>query len=103
MDLQSYSLADLHDLHQQISAEIARRESAERVEALKKVQQLMAQHGLSADDLAKKGATTVRKPVEAKYQNPTDPSQTWTGRGRKPLWVQAYLDNGGSLEQLALA
>ena len=104
MDLHSLSLAELHELRQQLGAEITRRESAERVEALRKVQELMALHGLSADDLAKKGKTAIaRKPVEAKYQHPSDASLTWTGRGRKPLWVLAHLDNGGTLEQLALA
>lgn len=101
MDLQSLSLPELYTLRDQVEAEVVRKQSAEKTEALKKVQALMAQYGLSADDLAKKTAA-VRKPVEAKYQNPADPSQTWTGRGRKPLWVQAYLDNGGELEQLAL-
>ena len=104
MDLHTLSLAELHELNNQASAEITRRESAERVEALRKVQELMALHGLSADDLAKKGkVSAVRKPVEAKYQHPSDASLTWTGRGRKQLWVQAHLDNGGTLEQLALA
>jgi len=40
--------------------------------------------------------------VEAKYKNPNDVSQTWTGRGRKPAWVQAQLDEGFSLEDLAI-
>ncbi|MEQ6292249.1 H-NS histone family protein [Vogesella sp. GCM10023246] len=102
MDLQSLSMSELYALRDQVEAEVVRKQSAEKTEALKKVQALMSQYGLSADDLAKK-ATTARKPVEAKYQNPADPSQTWTGRGRKPLWVQAYLDNGGALEQLAVA
>lgn len=98
------SLAELHELNNQVSAEITRRESKERVEALRKVQELMALHGLSTEDLATKGkVATVRKPVEAKYQHPSDATRTWTGRGRKPLWVQEHLDNGGTLEQLALA
>lgn len=100
MDLQSLSLQELYTLRDQLNTEVTHRESAEKAEAKKKVQALMAQYGLSADDLGKKAAT--RKPVAAKYQNPADASQTWTGRGRMPLWVQAYLDNGGALEQLAV-
>ena len=32
-----------------------------------------------------------RKPAKPKYKNPADNSQTWTGRGRKPLWVVEFL------------
>ena len=37
----------------------------------------------------------VRKPARPKYRNPKDESQTWTGRGRKPHWVVAYLEAQG--------
>ncbi len=34
--------------------------------------------------------------VKPKYRNPADKTQTWTGRGRMPLWV-AELDGKGKL------
>lgn len=34
------------------------------------------------------------------YKHPEDKLLSWTGRGRKPLWVQNWLDNGGTLEDL---
>ena len=37
----------------------------------------------------------VRKPARPKYRNPEDESQTWTGKGRKPHWVIAYLEAQG--------
>lgn len=41
----------------------------------------------------------VKKPVKAKYANP---SQVWTGRGRKPLWVAPAPKAGKTLEDLAV-
>jgi DNA-binding protein H-NS len=38
-----------------------------------------------------------------KYRNPDNPSETWAGRGRPPKWVQAALESGQSLEDLAIA
>ena len=35
--------------------------------------------------------------VAAKYVNPGDTTQTWTGRGRKPRWLEAELKEGMSL------
>jgi DNA-binding protein H-NS len=36
----------------------------------------------------------------AKYANPDDRSQTWTGRGRKPNLLIAKVKKGATLEQL---
>lgn len=50
---------------------------------------------LDGDDEEPKGPAGVR------YRHPDQPETlTWSGRGRKPLWVQEWLDNGGTLEQL---
>ena len=38
----------------------------------------------------------------AKYANPSNPSQTWTGRGRKPVWVMERLTQGDTLESLEI-
>jgi DNA-binding protein H-NS len=32
--------------------------------------------------------------VAAKYRNPADPAQTWSGRGKRPRWYQAAVDAG---------
>lgn len=45
---------------------------------------------------AKKGALAGKK-VAAKYRNPANPDQTWTGRGVSPTWVQA-LKTAGTLD-----
>ena len=39
---------------------------------------------------------TAGKKVPAKYRNPANPEQAWSGRGRTPLWVQE-LQNAGQL------
>lgn len=32
--------------------------------------------------------------VPPKYQNPSDPTQTWTGRGKRPNWFKELLASG---------
>ena len=34
------------------------------------------------------------KKVPPKYRNPEKRSETWTGRGRKPLWMAALVKKG---------
>ena len=47
----------------------------------------------------------MRKPrakVAPKYRNSDDQNQTWTGRGRKPKWVEYALQSGKTLEDLRI-
>ena len=38
----------------------------------------------------------------AKYRNPKDTSQTWTGRGRKPNWLVDAVKKGSKIESFAI-
>ncbi len=40
--------------------------------------------------------------VLPKYQNPANPGQTWSGRGRQPAWMVAQLKSGKKLDDLAI-
>lgn len=44
-----------------------------------------------------------RGKVAPKYRNPADASQTWTGRGRKPHWVQDLENTGRSLDDVLIS
>jgi DNA-binding protein H-NS len=41
--------------------------------------------------------------VLPKYRNPKKPSETWSGRGRQPHWVQRQLGSGKQLEDLLIS
>ena len=43
-----------------------------------------------------------KRPVAAKYRNPGNHLQTWTGRGKHPHWVRDALAAGSTLDQLAI-
>lgn len=49
----------------------------------------------------RKSANIGRK-VAPKYRNPNDASQTWTGRGKAPLWFGALIDSGKTREDLLI-
>ena len=40
--------------------------------------------------------------VLPKYRNPLAPSQTWSGRGKRPRWVVAALETGQRLDDLKI-
>jgi DNA-binding protein H-NS len=47
---------------------------------------------------AEKGAVEKKEKGAPKYRSSVDSTLTWTGKGRKPKWIQTYLDNGGDIE-----
>ena len=63
--------------------------SAEIASAKTQIAEIMKTHGLSLSDLvgnSKPKSASVRQPVAAKYRN-AETGDTWTGRGRAPLWL----------------
>lgn len=115
MELSKLSVTELKRLKTRVDAEIARRDDTTRKTLLKKVQKLASEAGVSLNDLLgskasasparkapKKAAGAPRGKVKPKYRNPNDANQTWTGRGRKPQWVAAWLSNGKPLDGLLI-
>ena len=37
-----------------------------------------------------------------KYQDPTDPTKTWSGKGKAPNWLNAALESGKTLDDLLI-
>ncbi|WP_024301959.1 H-NS family nucleoid-associated regulatory protein [Pseudogulbenkiania sp. MAI-1] len=101
MDLSNLSFADLLSLRNDLDSEIKRREQEEKAKAKKQIVELARAYGLSVEEVLGK-VGSARKPVEAKYCHPQNPELTWTGRGRKPLWVQELLSTGKTLDDLAI-
>ncbi len=81
-DFSLFSDRQLHHLARQVIQEIARRREQEV--------KLRVQGGL-------------REGEGPRYCNPTNPSETWSGKGRVPSWVAEALESGLRLEDLELA
>lgn len=103
IDLSKLSVEELQTLAQDIEQEIVTRREAERERVLTQMRELAGSLGMSLEDVLKmergKGGGGV---VAAKYRHPEDPSLTWTGRGKRPAWVNEALASGKSLEDLAI-
>lgn len=52
---------------------------------------------------AARGTAAPKVRGAPKYRSSLDPLLTWTGKGRKPGWIQTYMDNnGGDIESLLI-
>ena len=102
IDLSQYNLPQLQKLRSDIDRAIEQRRKADRVNALEKLKAVARESGFELSDLlnGKRPRANSGVPVPVKYRSKTDPSLTWTGRGRAPKWVQEYLNGGGNLNDL---
>lgn len=119
IDIATLTSAELSRLAKSIEKEIAKRTDVTKNTVLKAVAKLAKEAGLEISDLleAKPAAKRGRKPASvpgdaqpvekkakkrAKYQNPADPKQRWSGHGRRPAWVLAHQAGGGNVEDLRI-
>jgi DNA-binding protein H-NS len=102
IDLNQLSLKDLKDLQSQVAKAIAGFEDRRKREALAELEEIARAKGFSLAELT--GATPMRKrsPSTAKYANPANKADTWSGRGRKPRWFSEALAKGKRPEDMAI-
>ena len=100
------SIQELLAKRAELDKRIAEARREERSSAIAKVRSLMAEHGLTAADLAGKAPVAVRetsagKKVAPKYRNKAT-GDTWSGRGLQPKWLRAALEGGKKLSDFAI-
>lgn len=104
MDLNKLSYDELNQLEKNLKTEILTRRKNDEAKLVEDIRAKAAQLGLSADDLiAKLKAGPVGKSGKPKgaavFVHPETRAH-WSGRGRKPRWVEAWLESGRSLDEL---
>jgi DNA-binding protein H-NS len=97
IDLKSLSPKELKALIANAESQMQEARASQVQEVRKKIDALLSNAGLTLADVysirGSKGGK--RGAVAPKYRNPEDPSQTWTGRGKRPLWFAAALKRRG--------
>lgn len=105
MDMSSMSLEQLVNLRTEVdhAIELKRKQAQDALVA--EVREKARLLGLAPDALAAlvSGSAGERKkrvvkPSETVYKDPAS-GATWSGRGRKPGWLQQALEAGSSIEQ----
>ena len=93
-----YNLGELKGLQHDVERAIKDRQQQDVQKAREQILAIAREAGVSVEELLSNGGTRTKKgngkKVEAKYQNPKDTSQTWTGRGRQPRWMAEAMANG---------
>lgn len=101
--LEKMSLEELQTHQKEVETTIKGYEKKRKADCLAELKAVAKKHGFSLDEVVggKSGGKSGPKGV-AKYANPADKSQTWTGRGRQPNWIKTALAAGKSVDEFAI-
>lgn len=102
IDLKKLSGAELEQLIEQAQKELKSVRAREKNEALAAAKAAAAKFGFSLDELSGGASKSKASKSAPKYANPADPSQTWSGRGRKPQWVHDAIAAGKDISELEI-
>jgi DNA-binding protein H-NS len=111
-NLDAMSVGEIWQLHQTVIEVLAARLTAEKHELEKRLAQLgrekhqpLARPG--EDSFSHRIAGSVQETrkhakVPPKYRNPNEPSETWSGRGKRPRWLTEALLAGQKIEDFVI-
>lgn len=102
LDLNTLSLPELKQLQKDLAKAIDNFESRKKAEAVAALEAQAKELGFSLADLASAAKGKTRGAGAPKYRHPENPDLTWTGRGRKPKWVEAHIAAGKDIEELEI-
>ena len=111
-EFENMSRKELMALRTNIDKAIAAVGDRDRRNALKAAEEAVREHGYTLAELgpflgggptrARRRATSEGAGNAARYRNPENPEQTWSGRGRRPRWVHDAEAAGRSLDDLRI-
>ncbi|WP_028031586.1 H-NS family nucleoid-associated regulatory protein [Gemmobacter nectariphilus] len=105
LDLNAMSLRELKELQVRVDKAVATYEDRRKKEALAELEEKARDMGFSLAELMSLQSSKSSRPrgnSVPKYANPENPSDTWSGRGRKPRWFIDGLASGKSPEDMAI-
>ena len=100
--LKSISIDELWNLHEQVTSTLVRRIAEEKAKLEERLRILDGADSSNGSKLRNRTRRPYPK-VLLKYQNPRNPAERWSGRGKQPHWVRAQLKAGKKLEHLRIA
>lgn len=101
VDLNKLSLEELASIQKEANAVIKAKQKEQVHEAYAQFQAIAKSLGLSIEEIIKTGKSAKTK-RPAKYRNPQNAKESWSGQGRKPRWLEEQLAKGKKLEDFLI-
>ena len=92
MNIDELSITELKALSEQCGERIDQIKDSEIKKLRDEFEAKARTLGMTASGVLAFDAKKRRVAGKPKYRNPADPTQSWTGRGKRPVWIKAYDD-----------
>jgi DNA-binding protein H-NS len=110
LNLDAMSVDEMWELYAEIGRVLSDKLISEKSALETRLAQLqrrnVVQEALGSRDPSMRVAISKQKRryprVVAKYRNPNEPSETWSGRGKTPRWLAAALKTGRRIEEFRI-
>jgi DNA-binding protein H-NS len=97
-DLKSMSIDDLWNLHQEVGAQLGQKLEAKKARLEERLRKIEMVEKIACLNQPRRRT----RPVRPKYRNPKDPTETWSGRGKLPRWLDPQLRAGRRLDEFLI-
>jgi DNA-binding protein H-NS len=95
----SMTTDELWHLHGEVASILARKIAEQKAKLEERLRFLQN----SSSAIGPKRPRRAYPRVLPKYQNPKNPAEKWSGRGKQPRWLQAQLRAGKELDHFLIA
>lgn len=106
-DLSALTKSELEALQRQVQEALSKSEARRRQDAIEAVERAVRDYDFTMQEFLSFASGTKLKrssgrkgAAAAKFRNPENPNETWSGRGRRPQWFKAQLEAGRSEDDL---
>lgn len=101
LDLDSLNVDELRAITENAQQLIAKKQHQRLYDAYMQFEKIAEESNSTIEEILKAGETLEKK-RNIKYRNTDNNEETWTGRGRKPLWLVDALAAGRDIENFAI-
>ena len=105
-------LAELQQVQLLLTHEMDKRRDQERDRLFEEFAALARARGFAINEVARRAsgqapvkrnsAKRQRRPAPIKFRHPAQPNLSWSGRGKTPNWINAWLKQGREMAELAV-
>jgi len=105
VDISGLSSSELKELIKDANGQLDAKAEQEKASLRSEVESLVKARGFTMAELYGDRISKASKPktkLPPTHHDPQNPSNTWTGRGRKPRWLVKALEGGGSIDDFKI-
>lgn len=102
IDISNLTIPELDDLQKQIVAQRKKIEKKSLRDARAAAAAAAQAYGFSLEDIASADFKAPKTTAPAQYRNPENSEETWSGKGRRPMWFKDAIEAGASPEEMLI-